>query len=111
MLLALGAASSVLDALQSLTSSKSSSPQTTGFGQNSANPFDLSGSTAASGSSSPTSGPNGWTQISPATTRALRAAQSQSSTGSTTSASTSPPSALHDLFSELGTHDHSHIST
>src|ERR1700682_6190875 len=44
MLLALGAVSSALDALQSLTSSKSAAPQSTGFGQSSTNPFDFSGS-------------------------------------------------------------------
>jgi hypothetical protein len=40
MLLALGALSSAMDALQSLTKSKSSSPQTTGFSQNPTSPFD-----------------------------------------------------------------------
>jgi hypothetical protein len=75
MLLALGAVSSALDALQSLTSSKSSSPQSTGFGQSSTNPFDFSGSGPASGSSTP-SRSSGASQISPATMSALLAAQS-----------------------------------
>ena len=84
MLFALGAASSALDALQSLISSKTSSPQTTGFSQASTNPFDISGSPTTSGSSAPASGSNGCSQISPATMSALLAAQSQSSTTSTT---------------------------
>jgi hypothetical protein len=75
MLLALGAVSSALDALQSLTSSKSASPQSTGFGQSSTNPFDFSGSGPASGSSTP-SWSSGGSQISPATMSALLAAQS-----------------------------------
>jgi len=101
MLLALGAVSSALDALHSLTSSKSSSPPSTGFSQASANPFDLSGSTAPSGSSTPASGFNGFSQLSPATMSALLAAQSQSSAATTTSAPTSQPDALKDLFSQL----------
>src|SRR5882762_2787821 len=110
MLLALGAVSSALDALQSLTSSKSSSPPTTGFSQAPANPFDLSGSTAPSGSSTPASGSNGFSQLSPATMSALLAAQSQSSTGSTTSASNSPSNALKDLFSQLDANGDSQVS-
>ena len=110
MLLALGAASSVLDALQSLTSSKSSSPQTTGFSQASTNPFDLSGSTAASGSPTPGIRSSGCSQISPATMSALLAAQSQSSTASTTSAPTSRADALKDLFSQLDANGDGQIS-
>jgi Ca2+-binding EF-hand superfamily protein len=110
MLLALGAVSSALDALQSLTSSKSSSPQSTGFSQTPTNPFDFSGSAAASGSPTPASGSNGFSQLSPATMSALLAAQSQSSTGSTTSASTSPSDALKDLFSQLDTNGDGQIS-
>src|SRR5262249_51449959 len=41
MFLALGAASSALDALKALTSSKSSSAPTTGVSQNAASPFNL----------------------------------------------------------------------
>jgi len=111
MLLALGAVSSALDALQSLTSSKkSSSPRSTGFSQTPTNPFDVSGSAKASGSPAPASGSNGFSQLSPATMSALLAAQSQSSTGSTTSASTSPSNALKDLFSQLDTNDDSQVS-
>jgi EF-hand domain pair len=110
MLLALGAVSSALDALQSLTSSKSSSPLATGFNQSSTNPFDLSGGTAPSGSSIPASGSGGFSQLSPATMSALLAAQSQSSTGSATSTSTSPSSALQDLLSQLDTNGDGKIS-
>jgi hypothetical protein len=110
MLLALGAATSVLDALHSLTSSKSSSPPSTGFSKTPANPFDLSGSTAASGSSTPASGSNGLSQLSPATMSALLAAQSQSSTATTTPAATSRSDALNHLFSQLDTDGNGKIS-
>jgi len=110
MLLALGAASSVLDALHSLTSSKSSSLPSTGFSKAPANPFDLSGSTAASGSSTPASGSNGLSQLSPATMSALLAAQSQSSTATTTPAATSRSDALNRLFSQLDTDGNGKIS-
>ncbi|SHL62825.1 EF-hand domain pair [Bradyrhizobium lablabi] len=111
MLLALGAVSSALDALQLLTSSKSSSPQTTGFSQGAASPFDLSGSTAASGTStSPASGGSGLSQLSPTTLSALLAAQSQSSSATTTSAPTDPSAALKDLFSQLDTNGDGQIS-
>src|SRR5216684_1767916 len=101
MLLALGAVSSALDALHSLTSSKSSSPPSTGFSQAPTNPFDLSGSAAPSGSATPASGSNGFSQLSPATMSALLAAQSQSSTATTASAPTSRSDALNNLFSQL----------
>jgi hypothetical protein len=110
MLLALGAASSVLDALHSLTSSKSSSPPSTGFSQAPANPFDLSGSTAASGNPTPASGSNGLSQLSPSTMSALLAAQSQSSTAPTTPAATSRSDALNHLFSQLDTDGDGKIS-
>ena len=100
MLLALGAVSSALDALQSLTSSKSSSPQSTGFSRSSASAFDLFASSPASASSTPPwSG--GASQLSPATMSALLAAQGQSSAGSTASAPTSQSDALKHLFSQL----------
>src|SRR5258707_14312350 len=105
MLLALGAASSALDILKSLTSSKSSSSQKTGVTPDASNPFDLSGTASASASPPPPPfGSGGGSQISPATMSALLAAQSQSTTGSTTSASTTSAStsksdALKDLFS------------
>ena len=110
MLLALGAVSSALDALHSLTSSKSSSPPSTGFSQAPTNPFDLSGSAAPSGSSTPASGSNGFSQLSPATMSALLAAQSQSSAATTTSAPTSQSDALKDLFSQLDTNGDGKVS-
>lgn len=110
MLFALGAASSLLDGLQSLTSSKSSSPQTSGFSQAPANPFDISGSTPTSGSATPASGSSGFSQISPATMSALLAAQGQASTTSTASAPTSPSSALQDLFSQIDANGDGQIS-
>ena len=107
MLLALGAASAAIDALQALTSSKTSSPQTTGFSQNAANPFDLSGGAAPSQNPAAATGGSGFTQISPATMSALLAAQDQSATAgstsapSSTSAPTSRSAALQDLFSQI----------
>jgi hypothetical protein len=109
MLLALGAASSALDALKSLTSSITSASQSTG--QDSANPFDLSSSASASTGTVPSSGPGGCcSQISPATMSALLAAQSQSSTGTTGAASTSPSGALKDLFSQIDANGDGQIS-
>jgi EF-hand domain pair len=109
MLLALGAVSSALDAPQSLTSSKSASPQSTGFSQSSTNPFDISGGAATSGSSTP-SWSSGGSQISPATMSALLAAQGQSSTDSTASAPASRSDALKDLFSQLDANGDGQIS-
>jgi hypothetical protein len=91
----------LLDTLQSLTSSKSSPAKPTGFGQKSAEPFDIFGGTATSGKSAAASGLEGPPQISPATMSALLAAQGQSSTGAAHSASTSKSDALKDLFSQL----------
>jgi Ca2+-binding EF-hand superfamily protein len=100
MFLALGAASSAIDALKALTSSKSSSAPTTGVSQNSASPFDLPSSNG-SASIGPGSGSGGGSsQISPETMSALLDAQSQSSAGSTT-ASKSRHSALKDLFGQI----------
>jgi hypothetical protein len=99
MLLALGAASFALDALKSLTSSKSSASSPTGS-KDSANPFDLSGATSAGPGLPPASGSGGGSQISPATMSALLAAQSQASAGSTT-APASKSDALKDLFSQI----------
>lgn len=111
MLFALGAASCALDALQSLTSSKSTSPQTTGFTQSSTNPFDFASPSTPSGTQAPVTGGNGFTQISPATMSALLAAQGQSPTGTTTtSAPTSPSGALQDLFSQLDANGDGQIS-
>ena len=101
MFLALGAASSALDALKALTSSKSSSAPSTGVRQNAKNPFDLlsSNSQASVGSGSGSGG--GYSQISPQSMSALLDAQSQSSTGSATTASKSRSSALKDLLAQI----------
>jgi len=120
MLLALGAASSAIDALQSLTSSKSTSPQTTGFAQSPTTPFDTTSSQAQTGSPPPVTGGAAFTQISPATMSALIAAQGQASgtsatstsstSTSTASASTDPSSALKDLFSQIDSNGDGQIS-
>jgi Ca2+-binding EF-hand superfamily protein len=78
MFLALGAASSAIDALKALTSSKSSSARSTGVRQDSATPFDLMSSSSASVGSASGSG-GGHSPISPQTMSALLAAQGQSS--------------------------------
>src|SRR4051812_40029661 len=98
MLPVLGVAASALDALQSLTSSKSSSP-VTGFGQGPASPFDIANSSTPSASTAPVSGTSGFSQISPPTMSALLEAQGQSSTAVTSPTSSSRSSALQDLFS------------
>lgn len=99
MLLALGAASTALNAVQSLTSSLSSSASSTGFDQGSANPFEVASPAPTSASSVPSTGFSAGAQISPATMSELLAAQSQSST--TTPASTSASSTLQDMFSQI----------
>jgi Ca2+-binding EF-hand superfamily protein len=114
MLFALGAVSSALDAIQSLTNSKSSSStQKTGSSQKPAtNPFAIeSGSNSTTGAASSVNA--GKTpQISPETMNALFAAQSQSSdstgsaasstsSSSTSSSSTRRDAALKDLFSQI----------
>src|SRR5258706_16371679 len=110
MLLALGAVSSALDVLQSLTSSKPSSPQSTGFGQGATKPFDFPGNGPATGSSTPPPWPGGGSQISPATMSALRAAQSQSSAGLATTAPIGRAEALKHLFSPLDPNGDGQIS-
>jgi len=103
MLFALGCASSAIDTLKRLISSNSVSTQSTGITQNTVSPFDTSASTATAtpaGPSTPLAG-SGASRIAPETLSALFAAQSQSSTGSTTSASASPSDALKDLFSQI----------
>jgi Ca2+-binding EF-hand superfamily protein len=104
MFFALGAASSAIDALKALTSSKSSSAPTTGVSQNSTSPFDLmssgSSTSVGSGSGSGSGSGGGGSQISPQTMSALLDAQSQSSAGSTTAAK-SRSAALKDLFGQI----------
>ncbi len=99
MFLALGAASSAIDVLKALTSSKSSSASSTGASQNTKSPFDLLASNAQT-SVGPGSGSGGGAQISPETMSALLDAQSQCSSGETT-ASRSRSSALKDLFAQI----------
>jgi EF-hand domain pair len=100
MFFALGAASSAINALKALTSSKSSA-QTTGVSQNAASPFGLSSSNGSASIGAGTgSGGSGCSQISPETMSALLDAQSQSSAGSTT-ASKSRSAALKDLFGQI----------
>jgi hypothetical protein len=103
MLPALTAASAAIDALKSLTSSKSSksSTTTTGFTQAASNPFDLSGSSTQASTATSTGSSSGGSQISPQTMSALLDAQSQFSTGSTTTASKSRSAALKDLFGQI----------
>ena len=103
MFFALGAASSAVDALKALTSSKSSSAQTTGVTQNSKSPFDFLSSTSSASASTGTGSGSGGAQISPETMSALLDAQSKSSsTSSTTSPSSQSASdPLKDLFSQI----------
>jgi hypothetical protein len=110
MLLALGAVSSALDVLQSLTSPKPPSLQSTGFGQGATKPFDFLGNGPASGSATPPPWSGGKSQLSPATLGALLAAQGQLSMGSTTSALAGRPDALKDLFSKLDANGDGKIS-
>jgi hypothetical protein len=112
MLMALGAASSLWDTLQSLAMSNTSSTQSASTSQTASGPFaltgPLTGSAAPSTSSAPPSGTSGSNQISPQTMSALLDAQSQS--GSTTTASLSPSQALQDLFSDIDANGDGEIS-
>ena len=101
MWFALGAAASAIDALQALTSSKSSSAKSTGIGQGAASPFDLASISPASTGANAGSGGGGCSQLSPETMNALLAAQSQSSTASTSPAPAGRDAALKDLFSQI----------
>src|SRR4051812_704586 len=94
MLFALGAVSSALDAIQSLTNSKSSSStQKSGSSQSApTNPFAIdSGSSTTSGATSSVNAGKP-PQISPETMNALFAAQTQSSSGTGSTASSPSPS-------------------
>ncbi len=99
MLFALGAVSSALDALQSLTSSKSASTQGAGFKQNAPNRFGSLVSSGTDAGSAPRSAPYGWSRVSPETMSALIAAQGQA--GSSGPSSTNPSGALQHLFSQI----------
>jgi hypothetical protein len=102
MLFALGAASSAIDLLKSLTSSKTSQAKPAGLTQNAGNIFDISSATTAPTSAPPSSGSagSGSAPIAPETMSALLDAQSQASTG-TAAATTSPSDALKDLFGQI----------
>ena len=100
MFLALGAASSAIDALQALTSSKSST-SSTGVKQKAKSPFDLLSTNAQASVSAGSGTGSGAAQISPQTMSALLDAQSQSASSSTSSASKSRASALKDLFAQI----------
>ncbi|UWU66667.1 EF-hand domain-containing protein [Bradyrhizobium sp. NC92] len=102
MLLALGAVSSALDAIQSLTNSKSSSAaHKTGASQSApVNPFAIdSGSSSTAGATSSVNAGK-YPQISSETMNALFAAQSQSADGAASSTK-SREAALKDLFSQI----------
>ncbi len=100
MFFALGAASSAIDALKALTSSKSSS-QTKGASQNPATAFDLLSQNGATSVGSGTGSGGTGASISPQTMSALLDAQSQSASGSATTASKSRSAALKDLFAQI----------
>jgi EF-hand domain pair len=110
MLFALGAASSVLDVLQSLATSKSSSTQSATSGQSATDPFALPGSSDTAAGSTSGSTSYGGSRISPETMSALIAAQSQSGSTASSSSSTSPSDALNDLFSQIDADSNGQIS-
>jgi hypothetical protein len=101
MLFALGAASSAMEAIQSLLPS-SSVPSTGSAGSK---PFALSESSPASASSVAASGTSAPSQLSPSTMDALLAAQSQSSTGSPSQTSTNPASTGQNVSSPIDGED------
>ena len=105
MLFALGAAASLLDGLQSLTSS--AQPTASSAGQ-AGTPFDPLGGTQVQGGSGPAAPTGFGTQISPQTMSALLDAQSAA--GSSTTATLSPSAALKDLFSQIDTNGDGQIS-
>ncbi|WP_315706013.1 MULTISPECIES: EF-hand domain-containing protein [unclassified Bradyrhizobium] len=111
MWFALGAASSILEGLQSLGSSRSGASQSNGSGSGLFDFLGGSGSTNSSANFTPwqpsTSG--GSAQISSETMSALIAAQSQSGT-SASSGSTSFKDPLQDLFSQLDGNGNGQIS-
>ena len=100
MFFALGAASSAIDALKALTSSKSSA-QTNGVGQNFPDTFGLLSPTSPGSGGSGTGSGGSGASISPETMSALLDAQSQSASGSATTASKSRSAALKDLFAQI----------
>jgi Ca2+-binding EF-hand superfamily protein len=100
MLFALGAASSAVDALKALTSSKSSKPSN-GAGENTSNVFALTPANATgSNGGGPSPGGGQCASISPETMSALLDAQSQAASGSS-STSKGRHDALKDLFGQI----------
>ena len=109
MLLALGAVSSVWDALQSLTSSSNaSSAPSANSGQTTTDPFDIGGATTTPASGTSFVGAGGGPQVSPQTMSALLAAQSQA--GSSSAPPLDPSQALQDLFSQIDANGDGQIS-
>jgi hypothetical protein len=100
MFFALGAASSAIDALKALTSSKSSAP-TNGAGKGAESAFGLLSSTSPASTGSGSASGGSGASISPETMSALLDAQSQSSSGSASTASKSRSAALKDLFGQI----------
>ncbi|MGX9430364.1 MULTISPECIES: EF-hand domain-containing protein [Bradyrhizobium] len=102
MLFALGAASSAIDLLKSLTSSKTSQAKPTGQTQDAGNIFDISAATTTPTGAAPSSGSAGSSSapIAPETMSALLDAQSQVSTGAAVSTK-SRSDALKDLFGQI----------
>ena len=101
MMPALGAAGSLIDALQSLASSKSPSATTsTGQSQGAANPFDPGGSTQTQGTTGFSAGGTGGPSISPRTMSALMTSDA-ASTDSSTNSSGIPTSALINLMDKI----------
>ncbi len=110
MWFALGAASSILEGLQSLGSSKSGTSQSNGSGSGLFDFLGGSGSTNSSANFTPWQpSTSGSGQISSETMSALIAAQSQSGT-SASSGSTSFKDPLQDLFSQLDGNGNGQIS-
>jgi hypothetical protein len=99
MLLALGAASSAIDQLLGLVSSKQTQGTGSG-GQNQPNLFAFQADATASTGSTAASASGGCSSISPETMSALLAAQSQASQGATV-APKSREDALKDLFGQI----------
>ena len=105
---ALGAASAAIDALKSLTSSKSSSTTTTGFTQAASNPFDLSEQHPGFERASSTTYRRQrlYADLAADHERAARCAEpvrrpASTTSASTTAAPTDASSALKDLFSQI----------
>ena len=103
MMSGLGAAGSLIDALQSLSPSKSSSA-TRGQSQGAANPFDPGGSAQAQGTTGFSAGGTGGPSFSPQTMSAIIQAQSQPEATNTdpgTDSNRIPTSALINMIDKV----------